>query len=506
MSFSRSTSDPSTLNPAHMTVATAIILVGAWLRLRGAFGEMWFDEIWSYNIAMGLESWHEAFWKQPKDNNHPLNTLWLYLMGPGREMWVYHLFSVITGTASIFVAGWIAARKGSRRSPSRLLVTMLLVAVLYPYINFGSEARGYAPMMLFTVLAYGAVEPPDTKAYVARWGYGLAGLLAVLSHLAAVPVLVALSLCFAIRQRLQGHSFVHALHATVRLNAPLVAGLLVFVSGILYGAHLNGNVIQFGGSTLTCLDKNCFVTALDEMTRFTVGGFGEKASGLYSGLYLIMILGSVLWLAAIGNRRALPLGLILLGVPLLFFAANQPALPHGRYFLAVFAFVPFLVAEVMGELLKRGFAARMFCSVALIALVGANAVAVKNFLAIGRGNTNPAFAYILENSTIQPITIGTEMKYQLKTVMDFVQHRQAPDHSTIDIIKFKNIPDKKPEWLVSVTIHTQNLPAQACTGGLLYTLVHGYGHWGMAGSTWGLYRLSPSPAPKDCVWLTDGRE
>jgi len=502
MSFNRPPPGTGRIHQVHLGLGAVIVLVGVWLRLRGASGELWFDEIWSLNTAMGLEAWHEAFWKQPKDNNHPVNTWWLYMMGPGRDVWVYHFLSVILGAVSIIVAGWIAARNCYQNAAKRMLIAMLLVAVLYPFVNFGSEARGYGPMMLFALLAFAAIENPETNAWQARWHYGWAGLFGVISHLGMLPILFALSLCFAIRQLLQGHSFLHAFNATVRLNGPFVGALLVFVTAVSYGVYLNNNTIEFGGSTLTCLDRSCFVTALDEMTRFMTGGFGEKSVGLHTGFYIISVLGSVVWLGAIGNRRALPLGLILLGVPLIFFAAGQPALPHGRYFFAVFVFFPLLITEVMAELLKRGKVASFLSSLALIVFVGANAWAVKQFLQTGRGNTHAALDYILESSPEGTISIGTEMKYQLKTVMDFNRNLIAPDRS-IEIIKFKNIPTVKPKWLISVTLHVPDLPPTACTGGLLYTLVHGYGHWGMAGSTWGLYALSDKPAPKGCQWLTD---
>ena len=102
-----------------------------------------------------------------------------------------------------------------------------------------------------------------------------------------------------------------------------------------------------------------------------------------------------------------------------------------------------------------------------------------------------------------PIDIATEVNVQLKTVMDFNQHLQAPERN-IQIVKYKDMPQVKPPWLISVTIHTNHLPKTACSGKLLYTLVHGYGHWGMAGSTWGLYRLSSDLAPQGCSWLMTG--
>ena len=501
MSFSRIPANAGRIRQIHLGLAACLILVGFWLRMQGAASELWLDEIWSLNIALGLDNWHEAFWKQPKDNNHPLNTWWLHMMGAGREPWVYHFLSVILSTASIIVTAWLAARGTAQYAAMRMLSAVTLVAILYPFVNFGSEARGYGPMMLFALLAYAAVEKPDARANEARWGYGLAGVLGLLSHLSILPILFALSLYFGLRQLGQGRGLIHALNATVRLNAPFVCGALIFVAGLYYGVQYQGSTLQYGGTTVQCLDQNCFVIALDEMTRFMVGGFGDNRFGLHSGFYLISIGGGLAWLMAVGNRRALPLGLILLGVPALFYAFNQPQFPHGRYFFPVFVFVPLLMIEIFGELFKRGRVACFLAVVSFLILIGVNGWAIKQFLDSGRGQYKAALNYIVQKSNQGPLNIGTEMMYQLKTVMDFNQKRYAPDRQ-INIIKFKNISQIKPEWLISVTIAQKDLRPQACVGDLLYSLEKAYAHWGMAGTTWGLYRLSDNPVPDGCLWLT----
>ncbi|PCI40146.1 MAG: hypothetical protein COB46_07360 [Rhodospirillaceae bacterium] len=504
MSFSRTPANAGRIRHIHLGLAACLILVGFWLRMRGADSELWLDEIWSLNIALSLDNWHEAFWKQPKDNNHPLNTWWLYMMGAGREAWVYHFLSVILSTASIIVTGWLAARRAAYHPAMRMMSAIALVAILYPFANFGSEARGYGPMMLFALLAYGAVEHPDARANDARWGYGLAGILGLVSHLGMLPILFALSLCFGLRQLGQGRGFIHALNATVRLNAPFVVGAMVFVAGLYYGVQYQGSTIQYGGTTSKCFELSCFVIALDEITRFMTGGFGDHRYGLHSGFYLISVIGGLAWLGAIGNRRALPLALILLGVPALFYAFGQPVFPHGRYFFAVFIFVPLLVVEILGELFKRGRLTRFLSVVALLTLLGANGWAVKQFLDTGRGQYKAAVEYIVQESAQGPINIGTEMMYQLKTVMDFNQKRYVPNRP-INIVNFQDLPQVKPEWLISVTIAQKDLRPQACVGELLYRLEQTYAHWGMAGTTWGLYRLKSEPAPDGCAWLTENQ-
>lgn len=504
MAYGRFAPDRDRVRPAHIALAAAILVVGAWLRVRGAQGELWLDEIWSLNTAQGLSAWHEAFWNAPNDNNHPFNTAWMYLVGQDQAPWVYRLLSIATGTLGVLAAGLVAARRAPSNTPARLLIAMLLAATLYPFVHFGSEARGYAPMMLCALLAFAAVENADRDLRSARWSYGLIGTIGVLSHLGILPVLFALSVSFAGRQMMQGRTFLQAVNGAVRLNGPFMAGVLAYMAAIWYGIYTGGNLITFGGSTLACPGGDCFTLALDEITRFSSGGFGAHLTGLHSGLYGILVFGAVVWLGAVGNRRALPLGLIMLGVPLLFFAANQPAAPHGRYFLAVFAFMPLLIAEVIGELSARAKAARMFAGLLVLALVLANTWAVNRFVQAGRGDYARALEHMLAEQGGAPLTIGTEMPFQLTTVMEHTRRRTAPDQR-IDYAAFPEIADARPPWVISVTIEPRDLRPQTCAGGLLYTLDSVHTYWGLAGSTWGLYSLSDSPAPADCLWLTESQ-
>lgn len=505
MTFPNTPAPSTPIAPIFWAVAAAIVIAGFGLRLQGAMGELWFDEIWSLNTAFKLDAWHEAFWKAPKDNNHPLNTWWIFVVGQGQDPWLYRLLSIVTGTLSIMVAGWLSSRTAQPLRSLRLIAVMAVVAFGYPFVNFGSEARGYAPMMLWALLAYGSLERPDTTARQARWGYGLAGILGVLSHFSILPILLALSMSFAIRQWLNGQTIAEAVQATVRLNGPLLGGLLVFVLSIGYGIVAHGTLLEFGGSTLTCGDHNCFVTALDEMTQFTLGGFSSLETGVYTSLYVTFVIIGAGFLFKVGNPRAVPLGLVLIGVPVVFVILGQPAIPHGRYFFATFIFLPLLMVEILAEAFQRNPTGRILASVGLVAFVAANIGAMKPFLTTGRGTAQQALAYVLEHSKPGPIFIGTDVIFQLKTVLDYHHLQQSPERP-ITIVKYKSRPTHNPQWLISVTIHTQYLPQTACRGEYLYTLVNGYGHWGMAGSTWGLYQLrstptstpTSKPTPEDC--------
>ena len=127
-----------------------ILLVSAALRFWGAQGDLWLDEIWTLNIASETDHAYLIFWGPYLDNNHFLNTLYIYLVGTQSPPVVLRGLAVATGIASVAVAGLI----GLRRSRREALINMLLFGLSYAMVHYASEARGYGPMILFILLGF----------------------------------------------------------------------------------------------------------------------------------------------------------------------------------------------------------------------------------------------------------------------------------------------------------------------------------------------------------------
>ncbi len=60
---------------------TVILLISAALRFLGAQGDLWLDEIWTLDIASNIDHAYLIFWGPYLDNNHFLNTYYIYLVG-----------------------------------------------------------------------------------------------------------------------------------------------------------------------------------------------------------------------------------------------------------------------------------------------------------------------------------------------------------------------------------------------------------------------------------------
>lgn len=480
------------LRPAHVVLGGLIVALGIALRVQGAQGDLWQDEIWSLNHAAALSAWHEVFWNVIHDNNHPLNTLYMYLVGPNQAPWVYRLASIVAGALSIVAAGWAVGRDGG----GRMLIAMLLAAVLYPLAHFGSEARGYSLMILFAYLAFGAVDRAQGPTGPARWLFALAVTLGALSHFSILPIVFMMSIAFGLRRLKDGYGFWPSVHATMRFCAPSAGGLALIGVGLLYGfKHLTGP--WYGGGSTFCPDGGCFIGALDSIVRFTTGGFGAGLPGLHSGLFAILVIGAIGWLFLQGRSRAFLYATLFIGTPLLYLALDQPNVPYGRYFLAMIAFLPILLADLAGELRSRGRAGRIIGGLAILVLVSANAWAVTRFHQVGRGNYTEVYDLITQNNPGPTITVGSDHPFRLSMVFDHLAQQNHLDKTMVYSTP-KNVPRERPDWLVLVLREEEPVKKMVCldsgdadNAAALYGWIGSSEYWGLAGANWDVYHLLP---------------
>jgi len=145
--------------------AAAILLLGIALRLRGVFTDFWLDEIWGLRIALDAPSWLALITRIHADTNHPLVSMYMRAIGPAQHWEWYRAFSLLCGIGTMLLI--------------RDRMYRMLAALSFPLIVYSSEARGYAPAAFFLLLAY------VTRR---RLVFGMAIVLAILSHLSAVGV------------------------------------------------------------------------------------------------------------------------------------------------------------------------------------------------------------------------------------------------------------------------------------------------------------------------------
>lgn len=230
--------------PLFLLTLIAITAIGLALRIANATGGLWVDEAWSAVLADKARTPMGIFVAINHDNNHHLNSLWMQAMGFGAAPLALRGLSIATGTATILIAAAI----GWRRSAVQGLVLALLFAVSPILVNYGSEARGYAPMSLAALTAIFIVTRAlDRPTLSSRTGWALGaltaiGLLAQLTmvfFVAAILVWVGATLI----RRLGTDA---GLSATFRLMMPSIAAAILIFALVFGAAGLSVTGMQVG--------------------------------------------------------------------------------------------------------------------------------------------------------------------------------------------------------------------------------------------------------------------
>ena len=320
-----------TLTLPTWTLFGIIVVCGLVLRMMAATGGLWIDEAWSAVFAHEASPFLGVFSSIHHDNNHHLNTLWLQLVGVSAPPIVMRGLSIIAGTASIFVA----ARIGLRRGVATALVSAILFAATPILVLYGSEARGYAPMLLAALLAITWIDdwlqdphsapPADRLAIVAGIG--------TVAHLMMAPALALLG-GWVWLVRLPKQGFAGATRDTARLFAP--AGI---VSGAILITLIGSAYVVAGGMTVgshTPYNGALFVHAMGELAGLTtgIGGFGTVSSFALALAALVIMLVTLCGAAPLGHRAWLYM-LLIFAMPLAVLLIQPGNTQFSRYYLLV---------------------------------------------------------------------------------------------------------------------------------------------------------------------------
>ena len=110
--------------------AAAIILLATSVFVICARGELWFDEVLSLQWAKNASTPWQLLTDYRHDNNHLLNSLWLWLVGIKAPELVLRALAVASGAATlvlIYLLGGIC-------SPRTKLVPLILAAGSYAIV------------------------------------------------------------------------------------------------------------------------------------------------------------------------------------------------------------------------------------------------------------------------------------------------------------------------------------------------------------------------------------
>ncbi|WP_296715137.1 hypothetical protein [Rhodoblastus sp.] len=406
-----------------------LIALGLVLRMLGARGDLWVDEIWTLALVAPLKNGFEVFWNISHDNNHFLNSLWMFQWGQDASSLLYRLPSILCGVASVAVA----ARIGSRDSPAAGLIAAFLVAVAFPFVNYGSEARGYGALVLAMLVALdaceratpllgndeGQTESGSSEIRRQSWIMALAVGVGALAHLEMLIGAATLGLTALVRALAEPprDEAPRRLRATVKFFLPALFLTLPAIAAVIAGIVIHG--VTIGG-----LSRGA-------------GAFAEGYGGLLAALagfpatfpgWLALLL-AALGFAAAALAGWLPLSralLVLCGlvvVPASIFFVNPPNLQFPRYFLVFGVIFVVALAALASRLWETRRGKAFVFAAGLLFCVG-QAIQLQPLLRGGRGEASAMIAIMAE----QPhATYASQIRRASEYVLDYYSRRAGLD-------------------------------------------------------------------------------
>jgi len=392
-------------------IVSVIVAAAGAVRLIGARGDLWLDEIWTLLLIAPARSVGEILLDIGHDNNHHLNSIYLYVIGPAASPLAQRGLAVALGTATVVVAGLAAAPRG----PARIFA-MLLFAFAYPMVHYGSEARGYAGLVLFLLLAAfflrHALNHSDWRL---RHALGAATGLGLLSHLTMVAGAALLGAWATWVLSRRNGSLRQATAATLAIFRPALAWTFA-IGGCVAIAGLRHS-FSFGG--ITPFAPADFIDGYGGLIRLLLGVPDSVADAIPTWIWLAAAAVAITVAAHVWRDRDSYISLYfiaLIGWPAVMFLAAMPNVQFSRYFLVSGTFFLLFLADALSDAWSRGGLSRMGAAAVLGVMLIGHGVALASFFQTQRGHYDDAITSMAQNGRF---SYASDHEFRTRTVVDF---------------------------------------------------------------------------------------
>ena len=444
------------------------------------------DELWTLWHVTQLRSVGEIFSRFVHDNNHPLNSLWMYLVAPLKTDWVYRLLSWMGGTAAVWLAAKIARLQFLRLHPkapadqTRVAewITAALFGSSYLLVVYSSEARGYGPALGFGLLGvYALLRAPAIQPGIWVFVFWIASILSVLSHAVSYQLLAG-AFVFTVVQGVQQKAKASDILVSVsRWHAlPVMFGVVYY--------FLFFRKLEIVGGPETPLS-----TVLGELAAYSIG-FPVTAGVT---LALPLLIAAVIFALAMQWRRSPAIACFHAMAMVLFPAAALAFSPFvylfPRYFILSAASALLLVGYLGARMWNAGRIARMLLLFTTSLIVIGNAVHTSQLLRHGRGEYKSALRYIAERTPAGPITISSDNDG--RNVLLVYHHAPgAIQPRSMEYLPLTRRPAEGAQWLLVHRLEHDPVPGAEMLDerGNPYRLEKAFAHAPLSGWDWYVYR------------------
>lgn len=411
-----------------------IVAVAVLLRARSAMNDLGMDEIWSVELVRELHSPLEVFNKTHHDNNHYLNSLFIYFLGQRGNWPGYRIPAVAAGLGAIILA-WLIGR---HRDRTTAFFSMFLVSFSYVMILYSSEARGYAPLIFFCFLCFLVLESLLARP---RWQaaalFSISAILGFTSHLTFVSFFVA--------------SFIWSCARMVRRKVPLpgilgwmaacYAAPLIYLAGLYF---VDVRYLQIGGGTPIGV-----LPGYGAALAWTLGGPNVPSLQIITGI--IAVYGLLAGLAIFFCERddisiffVAAIVVMPLSVPFL----EPGTLHYVRYFIIAVAFLLLLLARLLAWLYEGGAVGRIVSGVCCLSFLVLNGWNVTRLIKYGRSHFSEAVQFMADRSDDESaITFGGDQDFRVHFVLAFYWREMMAGRNMF-YYDHDQWPRAGPEWVI----------------------------------------------------------
>lgn len=414
-----------------------LLLLGFVLRLLASRGPVWNDEIWSLQNLRPIHHFWQVLWDISHDNNHFLNSLWLFFASPisDNPTWL-RLPSILAGVCAIPVM----AHLGARHSRAAAIVAAALTAGSFFQFTYSVEARGYATAMLALIVAFAALERSlDSPSGGARWILAAAAGVGFFSHLAMAPAIVVLGAAGLAEDWRRRRDALGSLKATARLFWPAGLAMLPTLAFFVAG------YINKGGFTIGYPRAYATSRAIGAMVNLEMATFGLPPNSFWLFGLALFVLPPLLLVAiakaALPERRIAYFAFFTV-IPAAVLTLQPPNTHAARYFFAASPFLLLLAAESFSQLWKLGGWRRAAALAALAASLTGDGLAIAQTLAGERSPWTDALSTILES---RQLTLATSFDFNVGRNVDYFNRARGVE---LDLVPAERLCAQRPAWYI----------------------------------------------------------
>jgi hypothetical protein len=452
-----------------------IVVFALGIRALSCLNDLWIDEIWSIQNLSGISSWTEIITTLRTDNNHPLTSIYLYLIGETKRLWIYRLFSLFFGLCTLtFIA--ISTKDNVRN------FRLALIGFSFFFVLYDSEARGYGAIVFFTLVSLSCINLKigTTRNFPQLIIFWISNCLGFLSHilfLQGYMAIFAYSLTLACRREIKWRRF-------FELNSvPPIFLLFLFQNFIKYLPEGSGPLAR---RVIVIFNTVSVALGGPEFSPFGVHYYPIVLLTFFVIFYLLVT--ELLFLLIMRDSRVI---LYLFGIlisPATFILITDPKVLFPRYFILPILFLYLLLSEFLARLWSKGHFNRLLSVSITICFVVINFYSIAKLISVGRGEYRQALEYITKNSAEQ--TIYYSSNPPLARTLDLIKFYQPFLEKKFSFVAPSAENNQYPNWIL---IHDQDLysiPSSTIEeSGITYELREDFSYAGLSGWRWFIFEM-----------------